>query len=204
MTVEETTDLYWDPYDASINMDPYPLFRRLRDDAPLYYNEQYDFYLLSRADDVERALVDHERLSSARSNILELIHSDMEFPPGFFIFEDPPQHSMHRGVLSRVFTPRKMAALESDVRAFCARCLDPLIGSGGFDFVRDFGGPVAAGVIGMMLGIPETDQMAVRAQVEESIKTESGKGSPPTRRPLTPRSTPSTSTGAPGTRPMTS
>ena len=56
MTVEETTGISWDPYDAALNMDPYPLFQRLRDDAPLYYNDQYDFYLLSRADDVEQAL----------------------------------------------------------------------------------------------------------------------------------------------------
>jgi cytochrome P450 len=176
MTVEETTGISWDPYDAALNMDPYPLFQRLRDDAPLYYNDQYDFYLLSRADDVEQALVDYEHLSSAQSNILELIRADMELPPGFFIFEDPPQHTMHRGVLSRVFTPKKMAALESDVRAFCTRCLDPLVGSGGFDFVHDFGGPVSSAVIGMLLGIPERDQMAVRAHVEESIKTASADG----------------------------
>jgi cytochrome P450 len=176
MTLDEATDLSWDPYDAEINMDPYPLFGRLRDHAPLYYNEQYDFYLLSRADDVEHALVDHERLSSAHTNILELIRAGIELPPGFFIFEDPPRHTMHRGVLSRVFTPKKMAALETDVRAFCARCLDPLVGSGGFDFVHDFGGPVSSGVIGMMLGIPESDQLAVRARVEENIKTESGEG----------------------------
>ena len=176
MTVGETTDLYWDPYDAALNMDPYPLFQRFRDEAPLYYNEQYDFYLLSRADDVEHALVDHDRLSSARTNILELIHAGLELPPGFFIFEDPPQHTMHRGVLSRVFTPKKMAALEPDVRALCARHLDPLVGSDCFDFVHDFGGPVSSGVIGMMLGIPESDQMAVRDRVEENIKTESGEG----------------------------
>src|SRR5262249_28448646 len=151
------------------------LFARFREEAPLYYNEQYDFFLLSRADDVERALVDHEHLSSARSNILELIRAEMELPPGFFIFEDPPQHSMHRGVLSRVFTPKKMAALEPQVRAFCARSLDPLVGSGGFDFVHDFGAPVSSAVIGMMLGIPDSDQMAVREQVEGNIKSASGK-----------------------------
>jgi cytochrome P450 len=176
VTVDETTELYWDPYDANINMDPYALFGRFRDEAPLYYNEQYGFYLLSRADDVEHALVDHEHLSSARTNILELIQAGIELPPGFFIFEDPPQHTMHRGVLSRVFTPKKMGALEPDVRAFCARCLDPLVGRDGFDFVQDFGGPVAARVIGMLLGIPEQDQAAVRARVEENIKTESGEG----------------------------
>src|SRR5262249_40549058 len=147
-----------------------------RDEAPLYYNEQYDFYLLSRAEDVEHALVDNERLSSARTNILELIHAGMELPPGFFIFEDPPQHTMHRGVLSRVFTPKKMAQLEPQVRALCARHLDPLVGSDGFDFVHAFAGPVSSGVIGMMLGIPESDQMAVRDRVEGNIKTESGKG----------------------------
>lgn len=175
MTLDETTDLYWDPYDVELNLDPYALFRRFRDEAPLYYNDRYDFFLLSRADDVERALVDHERLSSAQSNILELIRAEMDLPPGFFIFEDPPQHTMHRGVLSRVFTPKKMAALESDVRAFCARSLDPLVGSSGFDFVHDFGAPVSSAVIGMMLGIPDRDQRAVRAQVEENIKSASGK-----------------------------
>jgi cytochrome P450 len=175
MPQSQATELYWDPYDTAINMDPYALFQRIRDEAPLYYNEQYDFYLLSRADDVESALVDHERLSSARSNILELIRSDMELPPGFFIFEDPPQHTMHRGVLSRVFTPKKMAALESDVRMFCARTLDPLVGSGGFDVVHDYGAPVSSRVIGMMLGIPESDEEAVRTQVEANIKAGSGK-----------------------------
>ena len=79
-----------------------------------------------------------------------------------FIFEDPPQHTMHRGLLSRVFTPKKMLALEPEVREFCARCLDPFVGSEGFDFVQDFAAIVAARVIGMLLGIPEEDQMAVQ------------------------------------------
>ena len=79
-----------------------------------------------------------------------------------FIFEDPPQHTMHRGLLSRVFTPKKMLALEPEVREFCARCLDPFVGSDGFDFVQDFAAIVAARVIGMLLGIPERDQMAVQ------------------------------------------
>ena len=174
MSVDQSTDVYWDPYEAELNMSPYPLFRRLRDEAPLYYNERYDFYALSRADDVEQAFVDYKRLSSARSDILEYIRAGIAWPAGFFIFEDPPKHTKHRGVLSRVFTPKKMAALEADVRAFCSRCLDPLVGSGGFDFVNDFGGLVAARVIGMMLGIPEADQLAVRAQVEKTISTQSG------------------------------
>jgi cytochrome P450 len=166
MSLGEKTDLYWDPFDADLNMHPYPLFRRLRDEAPLYYNERHDFYTVTRADDVERAFVDHKRLISGRSDILEFIKANVEFPAGMFIFEDPPRHTKHRGVLSRVFTPKQMAALEPDVRSFCVRCLDPLVGSGGFDFVKDYGDLVAAKVIGMMLGIPERDQMAVKGYIE--------------------------------------
>ena len=145
----------------------------------LYYNERYDFYALSRADDIERAFVDHKRLISGRSDILEYIRAGVEWPMGFFIFEDPPRHSKHRGVLSRVFTPRRMAALEPDVRAVCARCLDPLVGRERFDFVGDFGGIVAARVIGKMLGIPEGDQLAIRGAVENSIQNDPGQPNEP-------------------------
>jgi cytochrome P450 len=174
MTVSQTTDLYWDPYEIDLNMDPFPLFRRLREEAPLYYNEKYDFYGLSRADDVEQAFVDHKRMISGKSDILEYIRAGIDWPQGFFIFEDPPAHTKHRGVLSRVFTPKKMNALEPQVRDFCARCLDPHVGSGGFDFVHDFGGLVASRVIGMLLGIPESDQAGIRAHVEASLQNHDG------------------------------
>jgi len=168
------TDVYYDPYDLAINTDPYPVFRRLREEAPLYYNEQYDFYAISRADDVERALADNQRLSNARSDILDFIRLGVDWPPGFFIFEDPPLHSVHRGVVSRVFTPRKMAALEPQIRAFCARSLDPLRDRNEFDFVRDFGALISMRVIGMLLGIPESDQLAVHDRVNESTRNEAG------------------------------
>jgi len=174
MTVSQATDLYWDPYEIDLNMDPFPLFRRLRDEAPLYYNEKYDFYGLSLADDVEAAFIDHQRLISGKSDILEYIRAGVDWPQGFFIFEDPPQHTKHRGVLSRVFTPKRMAALEPQVRDLCARILDRHVGSGEFDFVNDFGGLVASGVIGMLLGIPESDQAEIRAQVEASIQNHDG------------------------------
>jgi cytochrome P450 len=174
MTVSQATDLYWDPYEVDLNMDPFPLFRRLRDEAPLYYNEKYDFYALSRADDVEYAFVDHKRMISGKSDILEYIRAGIDWPHGFFIFEDPPAHTKHRGVLSRVFTPKKMDALEPQVRDFCARILDPHVGNGGFDFVNDFGGLVASRVIGMLLGIPESDQAGIRAHVEASLQNHDG------------------------------
>jgi len=167
-------DLYYDPYDFEIDVAPYPVWKRMRDEAPLYFNERYDFYALSRFDDVERGLVDWETYRSGRGSILELIRADFEVPPGLVLFEDPPIHDVHRGLLSRVFTPKKMNAIEPKVREFCARALDPLIGSGGFDFVRDLGAQMPMRTIGMLLGIPEEDQEAIRDRLDESLRLASG------------------------------
>src|ERR671916_26460 len=93
------SDLYYDPYDFEIDADPYPIWRRMRDEAPLYYNERYDFYALSRFDDIERALVGWQTYSSAKGTLLELIRANMEIPPGSIIFEDPPDHDLHRSLL---------------------------------------------------------------------------------------------------------
>jgi cytochrome P450 len=168
------TDVSYDPYDVEINADPYPVFRRLREEAPLYRNDIHDFYALSRFADVERGLVDRETYISGRGAILELIKADMEMPPGTLIFEDPPIHTVHRSLLSRVFTPKKMNALEPQIRDFCARSLDPLVGAGGFDLVRDLGAQMPMRVIGMLLGIPEDDQEAVRDRSDAALRTEPG------------------------------
>ena len=168
-------DLYYDPYDVEIDADPYPVFRRLRDEAPLYYNDVHDFYALSRFADVEQSLVDKQTFSSARGGILELIKAGIEIPTGTLIFEDPPTHTIHRQLLSRVFTPRKMLALEDRIRAYCADSLDPLVGADRFDFVADFGAQMPMRVIGMLLGIPEQDQEAVRDRANANIRTEAGK-----------------------------
>src|SRR5205823_2488984 len=108
VTVTRAQDLYYDPYDIGINADPYPVFKRLREEAPLYYNDRHDFFAVSRYDDVERGLRDRETFISGRGGILELIKSGIEMPPGIVIFEDPPTHTIHRGLLSRMFTPRKV------------------------------------------------------------------------------------------------
>jgi cytochrome P450 len=173
MTATES-DVYYDPFDFEIDTDPYPIWKRLRDERPLYYNERYDFYALSRFEDVERALVDWRTYSSARGTVLELIKSGVEIPRGSIIFEDPPDHDLYRGLLSRVFTPRKMAAIEPKVREFCARTLDPLVGSGGFDFIRDLGAQMPMRTIGMLLGIPEQDQEALRDRIDEGLRLEEG------------------------------
>lgn len=167
--------VYYDPYDVGINADPYPVFRRLREEAPLYYNEQYDFYAISRFHDVERAFRDWSTYISGRGAILEVIKAGVEIPPGVLIFEDPPVHEVHRRLLSRAFTARRMAELEDRIRDFCVRSLDPLVGAGGFDFIADIGAPVPMRTISMLLGIPEGDQEAVRHRVDASLRTEAGK-----------------------------
>ena len=166
--------VYYDPYDLGINADPYPTFARLRDEAPVYYNERFDIWVLSRHDDVERACKDWQTFSSSRGDILEIIKSKMAIPPGVILWEDPPLHAVHRGLLSRVFTPKKMAAIEDQVRAYCARSLDPLVGSGHFDFVQDLGREMPMRVIGMLLGIPDADQPAIRDSADEYLRTEPG------------------------------
>ena len=167
-------DVYYDPFDFEIDADPYPVWRRLREEQPLYYNERYDFYALSRFADVERCLVDWRTYSSAKGTVLEIIKSGMEIPRGSIIFEDPPDHDLHRGLLSRVFTPRKMQAIEPKVREFCAQSLDPLVGTGGFDFIRDLGAQMPMRTIGMLLGIPEQDQEAIRDRIDEGLRLEEG------------------------------
>lgn len=167
-------DVYYDPYDHEIDSDPYPTWKRLRDEAPLYYNERYDFYALSRFDDVEKGLVDWKTFISGKGSVLEMIKQNVEMPPGSILFEDPPAHDHHRALLSRVFTPRRMAEIEPKVRAFCARSLDPLVGSGGFDFIADLGAQMPMRTIGMLLGIPEEDQERIRDRLDEGLRLEEG------------------------------
>jgi cytochrome P450 len=164
-------ELYYDPYSIELNMDPYAVFARLREEAPLYYNDKHDFYALSRFDDVNKALIDHETFISGRGALLEIIKSGMEIPPGTLIFEDPPIHNIHRNLLSRMFTPRKVLALEPQIREFTARCLDPLVGTGRFDFVNDLGEQMPMRVIGMLLGIPEEHQRRVTDHGEATLKS---------------------------------
>jgi cytochrome P450 len=174
VTVSAPNDVHYDPYDVELNADPYPMFKRIREEAPLYYNPTHDFYALSRFDDVNSAILDHETFSSARGAVLEIIKSGMEIPPGTLIFEDPPIHNIHRKLLSRMFTPRKIAALEPRIREFTARCLDPLVGTGRVDFVQDIGEQIPMRGIGMLLGIPEEDQRHVVDHGEATIRTERG------------------------------
>ena len=170
-----TDELYYDPYDIEIDADPYPVFRRLREEAPLYHNDKHGFYAVSRYADVERAFIDNQTFISGRGGVLELIKSGLEIPPGTVLFEDPPTHTIHRRLLSRMFTPKRVSALEPAIRQFCAQALDPLVGAERFDFIADFGAQMPMRVISMLVGIPEEAQESVRDRTDANLRTEPGK-----------------------------
>lgn len=171
-----TDPVYWDPYRPDLNENPYPTFRRLREEAPLYYNPEYDFYALSRFNDIDQYFTDVETFSSGRSDVLEFIKAEeLEVPNGMFIWHDPPKHTAYRRVVGTVFTPKRMNALEQQIRDYCARCLDPLVGTDKFNFIDDLGMQLPGGVIGMLLGIPDEERDVVRERVDASLRTEEGK-----------------------------
>jgi cytochrome P450 len=162
------SELYYDPYDLEIHEDPYPTFKRLREEVPLYYNDRHDFYAVSRYADVARGFIDKENLISSKGDVLELIKANVQMPLGTFIYEDPPLHTVHRGVVAGVFTPKRMASIEPLVRAYAARCLDEFVGAGRFDFIANLGAEMPMRVIGMLLGIPESEQEQIHVFVEDS------------------------------------
>jgi cytochrome P450 len=175
MTSAETTEIYYDPFDFEIDNDPYPVWKRLRDEAPLYYNEKFNFFALSRYADVAPALNDWERFQSGRGTTADLLLSGMEIPPGIILWEDPPVHDLHRRLLSRVFTPRRMEAVEGLARDYCVRALDPHVGSGRFDFIKDLGAQMPMRVIGYLVGIPEQDQEMIRKRTDSLLTLKEGK-----------------------------
>jgi cytochrome P450 len=175
MTATDTAPLGWDPFDVAIDDDPYPAWRRLRDEAPVYFNEEYGFYALSRFDDVVAASRDTATFSSAHGTILERLGPEKS-NDGLMIFMDPPDHTRLRGLVSRAFTPRRIAGLDARVRDLCATLLDPLVGSDGFDYVADFAAQLPSRVISTLVGVPPEDQEEQRRNVDGMFHIEPGVG----------------------------
>jgi cytochrome P450 len=170
------TELYWDPFDTAIDLDPHPLWRRMREELPVYRNERFGFFALSRYADVEAAHLDHETFSSAHGTVLELMTPE-PFPSAqIMIFMDPPAHTMLRVLVSRAFTPRRVAALEDYVRKLCAELLDPQVGRGGFDYVQDFGAQLPSRVISELLGVDPADRDEIRKLIDLTFHLDPEKG----------------------------
>jgi len=172
-----TDDIYYDPYDYEIDANPHPLWKRMRDEMPLYHNQKFDFYAVSRYADVRDMSVDWRTFSSARGSVLEIIQGGpaaLEQIRLSILFEDPPPHDVHRALLARSFTPRRISALEAGIREMCRGYLDELSGADRFDFVRDYGGRIPTMVIGMLLGVPDEDRTYLRSLADESLHRAEG------------------------------
>jgi len=169
------TELYWDPYDKTIDVDPHPIWRRLRDEQPVYFNDRFGFYALSRYEDVDNANLDHTTYSSAHGTVLEMM-SDQPYGGAHMIFMDPPAHTMMRVLVSRAFTPRRISGLEDHIRKICSELLDPRIGTGGFDYVQDFAALLPSMVISELLGVDPADREEVRLLIDKTFHIEEGKG----------------------------
>ena len=167
-----TSAIRYDPYDLDIDNDPYPTWTQLRDEAPLYWNAEHEFWALSRWDDVRPALLDWDTYRSGRGTVLDIVKAGVEIPPGIVLFEDPPIHDAHRGLLSRVFTPRRMLDLEPLVRDYAVQALDALLGRDEFDIISEFGVEIPLRTIGFLFGIPESVQDVYRKTTDEHITTD--------------------------------
>jgi cytochrome P450 len=173
--VRSVTELYWDPFDVNIDIDPHPTWKRMRDEAPVYRNDKYDFYALTRYHDVEAAHRDPGTFSSAKGTVLEMMGNDLS-STGQIIFLDPPEHTEMRHHVSRAFTPRHTAILEDRIRGYCATMLDAQSGESSFDYLQDFAAKLPSMVISSLLGVPDDEQEMFRHWVDGIFHIEPGVG----------------------------
>ncbi|CRZ13294.1 cytochrome P450 [Mycolicibacterium neworleansense] len=162
----------FDPFSEEFFNNPFDMYRRMRQDAPLYYNEDSDFYALTRHEDVSAALKDHEAFSSSRGCDLAMVQSD-EPPQKSIIFMDPPDHRHMRSLLNKAFTPRMIQSQRDTVVEQIDHFLAK-IDSDEFDVVQDFSGPFPVEVITRMAGVDPEYRQQVRHWIDTSLSREPG------------------------------
>jgi cytochrome P450 len=174
------TPVEFDPFSEEFFNDPYGVYQRLRDEAPVYYSERYGFYALSRFGDVLAAHRDWQGFSSAHGVELFTLSKDPEEIASYrqLIMMDPPEHDRFRALVSRVFTPRAVTALEPMIREVICGFLDPLNDAREFDAVADFAAPFPVEVISRLLGVPEEDRQQIRHRIDVSLHREPGQLGP--------------------------
>jgi len=173
------TAVEFDPMSDEFFDDPSEVYRRLRDEAPVYFNERYGFYALSRFDDVAAAHRDWQGFSSSYGVDLHMLtqHTDMS-SMRMIIMMEPPEHARFRALVSRVFTPRAVADLEPMIREVVAGFLDPLEDRDTFDVVADFSALFPVEIISRMLGVPEGRRQQIREALDLSLHREPGEVGP--------------------------
>lgn len=164
--------VYYHPFSREIFDDPYPVYRRLRDHAPVYHCEEVGMYVISRFEDVWSALRDHETFSSRFGPAIE--NPDDDGRKYSIISMDPPRHDNVRGILSRAFTPHRIAALEGAVREIVRGVLDPLRPGTIVDAAVAIASPIPSDVIGLLLGVPRQDRPRLREWWDTFLAREEG------------------------------
>jgi cytochrome P450 len=162
------------PADPELQDDPFPTYRWLREEAPLYRNDEHDFWALSRFGDVLGAAADPETFSSAQGVQLETASDDMGLLGEQLLSMDPPRHRRMRELVSRAFTPRRIGALEPEVAKLCQQLLDPMLSRGVGDLVADFAGRMPMAVISSLVGIPEDDRDEVQTLTDRLLHRDPG------------------------------
>jgi cytochrome P450 len=163
------------PYAYAFHEDPYPIYARLRAEAPVYHNEAESFWALSRHADVLAAFKDWRRFSNSQGVSVDPISRSGGARAGTsFLAMDPPEHTRFRSFISRSFTPRRVAAMEPRIREITVGYLDALAGSGGFDVIEDFAGRLPMDVISEMLGVPSADRAELRTWADLLVHREDG------------------------------
>jgi len=172
---EELGLVEFNPYAYEIHEDPYPVYRRLRDEAPLYRNEELRFWALSRHADVLAAFKDVDRFSNRHGVSLDAdaFHDGADATMSFLAM-DPPRHTRMRALVSRGFTPRRVAALEPRIREIAVGHIDGCVERGTCDFVADFAGKLPMDVISELIGVPEEDRTAIRTWADLVVHREEG------------------------------
>ncbi len=169
------TDLVYSPYDYAIHEDPYPTYARLRDEAPLYRNDELDFWALSRHADVMAAFRDPTHFSSRDGVSLDPAASGPSASKTMsFLAMDPPRHDRMRALVSRGFTPGRVVDLEPRIRELTRLHLAPALERGTFDFVGDFAGKLPMDVISELTGVPPADRDEVRRLADLLVHREEG------------------------------
>jgi len=168
-----TNELYWDPFTPELRDDPYPLWKRMRDEAPVWHNERHDFWALTRFHDIEAAHKDYETFVSSHGTTVETM-SPEPTETGMIIWTDPPKHTRLRKLVSRAFTAKRVSALEDRVREVCAELLDPHVGNGGFDYVQEFSAILPPTMISTLMGVPLADREYLRGIVDDIFHIEEG------------------------------
>ena len=165
----------FDPYAYEIHEDPYPVYAALRAEAPVYRNERLGFWALSRHADVLAAFRDPERFSNRNGVSLDpAAWTPAAQATMSFLAMDPPRHTRMRALVSRGFTPRRIAELEPRIRELARQHLDRVVEAGRCDFIADFAGRLPMDVISELLGVPEADRDRLRTWADAVVHRDEG------------------------------